>query len=228
MIKFFRKIRKKLLSENKFRKYLTYAIGEIILVVIGILIALQVNNWNERNILNQKATIFLKNIKSDLENDYKQLSRVIHIQKNRFIFIDSILSNPKHTTQQSKIITGRNETFFPLVGTYKSSTQDGLINNISNEQLRFAIINLYEHHYTRLQYNGEINDQRHEDIEWHSRNYINHNERGFNFTANALENKDFLNQLTYLNKFTKIYTDRANLTKNILDNILKMIDDELK
>ena len=47
MIKFFRHIRKKLLSENKFSKYLLYAIGEIILVVIGILIALQINYWND-------------------------------------------------------------------------------------------------------------------------------------------------------------------------------------
>ena len=47
MIKFFRRIRQRLLSENKFSKYLLYAIGEIVLVVIGILIALQINNWNE-------------------------------------------------------------------------------------------------------------------------------------------------------------------------------------
>ena len=47
MIKFFRKIRQRLLTENKFSKYLIYAIGEIILVVIGILIALWINNWNE-------------------------------------------------------------------------------------------------------------------------------------------------------------------------------------
>jgi hypothetical protein len=47
MLKFFRKIRQNLLTENKFSKYLIYAIGEIILVVIGILIALQINNWNE-------------------------------------------------------------------------------------------------------------------------------------------------------------------------------------
>jgi sensor domain CHASE-containing protein len=49
MIKFFRRIRQQLLSENKFSKYLLYAIGEIILVVIGILIALQINNNNNYN-----------------------------------------------------------------------------------------------------------------------------------------------------------------------------------
>ena len=47
MIIFFRKIRQRLLTENKFSKYLLYAIGEIALVMIGILLALQVNNWNE-------------------------------------------------------------------------------------------------------------------------------------------------------------------------------------
>jgi len=47
MIKFFRKIRYDLMGKNKTGKYLKYAIGEIILVVIGILIALQINNWNE-------------------------------------------------------------------------------------------------------------------------------------------------------------------------------------
>jgi len=47
MIKFFRKIRQNLLRENKTGKYFKYAIGEITLVVIGILIALQINNWNE-------------------------------------------------------------------------------------------------------------------------------------------------------------------------------------
>ena len=49
MIKFFRKIRHKLLNEGRLKKYLIYAIGEILLVMIGILLALQVNNWNEKN-----------------------------------------------------------------------------------------------------------------------------------------------------------------------------------
>ena len=51
MINFFRKIRHKLLSEDKTGKYIKYAIGEIILVVLGILIALQINNWNQSRIL---------------------------------------------------------------------------------------------------------------------------------------------------------------------------------
>ncbi|WP_425287337.1 DUF6090 family protein [Lutimonas vermicola] len=61
MIKFFRKIRQKTLTENKFSKYLLYAIGEIILVVIGILIALQINNYNELNKQRAKKVVELIN-----------------------------------------------------------------------------------------------------------------------------------------------------------------------
>ncbi|SHH34847.1 DUF6090 family protein [Winogradskyella jejuensis] len=69
MIKFFRKIRQKLLSENKFSKYLIYAIGEIVLVVIGILIALQINNWNENRKNENQGIIQKKALKIELEND---------------------------------------------------------------------------------------------------------------------------------------------------------------
>ena len=71
MIKFFRKIRQKLLSENRFSKYLLYAIGEIVLVVIGILIALQINTWNENiKSLEQEKTYYCK-IAEDLQVDIK-------------------------------------------------------------------------------------------------------------------------------------------------------------
>ena len=65
MIKFFRKIRQNLLMENKTGKYFKYAIGEIILVVIGILIALQLNNLNE----NKKNDVFEKEILSQIQEN---------------------------------------------------------------------------------------------------------------------------------------------------------------
>jgi len=65
MIKFFRKIRQKLLSENRFSKYLIYAVGEILLVVIGILIAVQINNFNEQNKTYQEQRDYLMLIKAE-------------------------------------------------------------------------------------------------------------------------------------------------------------------
>ncbi|MBO3115440.1 hypothetical protein J4050_01695 [Winogradskyella sp. DF17] len=62
MIKFFRKIRYTLLNENKTGKYIKYAIGEIILVVIGILIALQINNWNQSRKEAKQEQLILKKL----------------------------------------------------------------------------------------------------------------------------------------------------------------------
>ena len=80
MIKFFRKIRQKLLSENKIGKYLTYAIGEIVLVVIGILIALQINNWNE----NRKQQIKLQQIYHEILADLKRERDYANFIINKF------------------------------------------------------------------------------------------------------------------------------------------------
>lgn len=77
MLKFFRRIRQNLLVENKFRKYTLYAIGEIFLVVIGILIALQINTWNEKRKSNLKELKILKDLKQTLILDYPLLERSI-------------------------------------------------------------------------------------------------------------------------------------------------------
>jgi hypothetical protein len=109
MIKIFRKIRYDLMGKNKTGQYLKYAIGEIVLVVIGILIALQINNWNEtrkERIEEQKILILLKEeFKSNLEQienkialrNYimKESSRVIdYIDNERFdINLDTLIQN---------------------------------------------------------------------------------------------------------------------------------------
>lgn len=73
MIKFFRTIRKRLLSEGKTFKYLKYALGEIILVVIGILIALSINNWNQGNINRENELNYYLKIKRQLEEDRDEI-----------------------------------------------------------------------------------------------------------------------------------------------------------
>jgi hypothetical protein len=69
MIKFFRQIRYKLMSQNQTGKYLKYAVGEIVLVVIGILIALQINNWNEGRKELRRSKALLEEFKRDLARD---------------------------------------------------------------------------------------------------------------------------------------------------------------
>jgi len=77
MIRFFRHIRKKLIEEDNVRKYLLYAIGEILLVVVGILIALQVNNWNEERKSRAQAEKHLETIRLNLEDDIAQAENLL-------------------------------------------------------------------------------------------------------------------------------------------------------
>lgn len=83
MIKFFRKIRHSMLSENKTSKYTLYAIGEIFLVVIGILIALQINNWNETKKEQAITNKYLSGFITDLEKDRAQLDDLINVRKKQ-------------------------------------------------------------------------------------------------------------------------------------------------
>ena len=110
MIKFFRKIRQNLLSENKFSKYLLYAIGEIFLLLIGVLLAIQVNNWNLLRIENEKFNEDLVYVLDNLQDDLTQL---IALKENRINglgyanrFIDSYLKHQPITL----------DTFFRGIG----------------------------------------------------------------------------------------------------------------
>lgn len=81
MIKFFRKIRKQLLAENKFSKYLIYAIGEIALVMIGILLALQVNNWNVQRGINKTETEYLTSLRDEFSENLQHLELISNNRK---------------------------------------------------------------------------------------------------------------------------------------------------
>jgi Family of unknown function (DUF6090) len=94
MIKFFRKIRYNLMEQNKTGKYLKYAIGEIVLVVIGILIALQINNWNDK-----------RNIKLEREAQRQSnLEEIYHDLKSDVIVLDAIINQLQGQKEASKYV----------------------------------------------------------------------------------------------------------------------------
>ncbi|WP_406683164.1 hypothetical protein N1F78_10770 [Seonamhaeicola sp. MEBiC1930] len=103
MIKFFRKIRQKLLSENKFSKYILYAIGEIVLVVIGIMIALQIDNWNQERQQEKELDGLKQSISSAIQSDIKFLKLIKKGRKNIGSNADSIFNYLIHRTK-SKLV----------------------------------------------------------------------------------------------------------------------------
>ncbi|WP_052461167.1 DUF6090 family protein [Psychroserpens mesophilus] len=99
MIKFFRKIRQNLLSEGKTGKYLKYAVGEIVLVVIGILIALQINNWNQNSNRNKLELEALINLKEDFDFNLTELRHIDSVNTRN---IKSCLIILNHTGKRYK------------------------------------------------------------------------------------------------------------------------------
>ena len=98
MIKFFRKIRQNLLSEGQTGKYLKYAVGEIILVVLGILIALQINNWNERNKQEKYIKSLFLGVKQDLLNDIEEADLYLDFIREYDTITQNIF-NGKYTSE---------------------------------------------------------------------------------------------------------------------------------
>ncbi|EPR74164.1 hypothetical protein ADIWIN_0741 [Winogradskyella psychrotolerans RS-3] len=104
MIKLFRNIRQNLLNEGKTTKYVKYAIGEIVLVVIGILIALQINNWNENRKANIEETAILESLHENLILAKQQSEALIaeeKVLKQSLIFVLGIEANPVDIEKQT-------------------------------------------------------------------------------------------------------------------------------
>jgi len=148
MFKFFRHIRQKLLSENKFSKYLLYAIGEIVLVVIGILIALQVNNWNNENNDRKKEALLLKQIHRDFKSNKKQLDSIVLINKRKQkalnIFLDELLVKPDSSAIDTLLKYAGDiyaiKTFNPSNGAVQALISSSSFELIQNDSLRDLLI----------------------------------------------------------------------------------------
>ena len=149
MIKFFRRIRQQLLTDNKFSKYLLYAIGEIVLVVIGILIALQINNNNEVRKQREQELHYLENLKTDLILNIAEMDRYITTRNSRIESANYVLEH-----FEGKPLTDLNAFAFHTTNIYiwqKFTQQDNtfqeLVNSgnlalISNDSIKDGLLNL--------------------------------------------------------------------------------------
>jgi len=168
MIKFFRKIRQNLLIENKTGKYFKYAIGEIILVVIGILIALQINNWNEDRKERKQEKEFITSVKKDLTQDKGFIELIIGQLEPRIVAYETLnndLVNLYQNDRKSldsifKAYFRSQRTFYPILGSYESAVAGNQLTNFRNKELLQKVIKLYNSTYDRLIDNGRIIDER--------------------------------------------------------------------
>ena len=167
-MKIFQKIRRQLLAESRFKNYLPYALGEILLVVIGILIALQVNNWNESRKRDLTEAEFIAGIKSDLQQDKEYIAGVVkraEVKKEVFALLQKELYNYYKTNRPAldsllAIFFEPQHTFYPVMGSFQSAISGNELGQFKNKRFSKAVTTLYNSTYARLTDNAKGTDDR--------------------------------------------------------------------
>ena len=220
MLKFFRKIRQSLLSEGNTGKYFKYAIGEIVLVVIGILIALQINNWNERRKENLEQKSILTNFSQDLtedQNNYttylEEISRTDALHQNLF---DIVLKGDTLNSKTPELI--RRSVFFNPVS---KDNNPNITSEIENADIRKSI----------QLYFRNINETRNSVMEYRAvvveiRNYLRE-EKAHDFT-NWVNGREFTNVISSIN-LTRL-AGQKSFQQLLFEASLKLneVEEELK
>ena len=152
MIKFFRKIRQNMIKENKVSKYLLYAIGEVLLVVIGILLAVQINSYQNHQRDRQIEQKVLVKLKFDLQKDTTNLNELLKTKKNQFMASQRTLDYFQNTGQTIKDTAQViNDIYFPFYDfvdnpdktTFITATNSGNLFKITNDSLLALITSYY-------------------------------------------------------------------------------------
>lgn len=238
MIKFFRHLRQSLLSQNKFYKYLLYAIGEIILVVIGILIALQINNWNEERKERKTEGLVLEDLRDNIGRNnqliestleiFDQIDKSTHIVKAAFDtkspYSDSLSYHFSQSVRHGGFILRLNADGYEL---FKNAG----FGIILNEKLKDEILSLFEVTYA----NYEI------ELEWANGSYTGFygwwDDYFFTTEKDFLIPLDFdqiVSSKTFISKVNATMAVRESLKIALMDclnhntAVLKLINDELE
>lgn len=236
MIKFFRRIRQHLLSENKFSKYLLYAIGEIVLVVIGILIALSINNWNE----NRKNQEFEQKIlyeilldtKEDISETTNSLDDLEDSEHSGSIILNSL--NGKLAYNDSLNVHFANALRFwslsPNSTAFEAIKSEGL-HQIKNDSIRLLVskVNTYWFDYIK------VLESRHQDYDMniiHPRiikqfDYYNPESMTPNNYDTLRTDIEYQGILKTLSSMRKQYEEVLNVRLKWLKRLNKLIEEEL-
>ena len=249
MIKFFRKIRQNLLLEGKTGKYVKYAIGEIFLVVIGILIALSINNWNQQRISHKQSISYLKSLVDDIKSDIIQYNVNIEsyktdISNNTRLFInddykklhvDSILKLVNIFYQPNKITKQ----------SYEKIKNAGLAESLGTNIVNKAVNDYYnleiKYYETLLQWDKEYSNEFYK-FWFYNNNYESSTIRGYSssklqfLTTEEKRKNDLINLIestqgrNYIRGAIERHEHtlkRAKEIKSVAENLVEMIINEL-
>ena len=227
MLRFFRRIRQSLLTQNKFSKYLLYAIGEVLLVVFGILIALQVDNWNNEKARADKEIKILTEIRRNLAVNVNQFSAEIAHQDSIAQGIDVIMYQiknniPYHDSLGPKYAAiAWTEEFNVANSAFQTLNTLGF-DLISSDSLREGIIQLFNLRYVRFSdVVAKVSSTEHIQLNSMYVKHIEYDEQG-NGIVNDFE------KLANDRAFTNMLSNRRIWKKDIVNEYKELIVESLE
>lgn len=233
MIQILRHVKQKLIAEGKFRKYLAYAIGEILLVMIGILLALAINNWNEKRKLYEAETQYYINLKRQLEEDKKFIESNIAFNdryRQQYLYALRLLQSNDRSNLDTlgKIAVNLLEysDFHQQRNIYESLVSSGEINLLHNKAIVEGLQRLDE----SFVYINKL-EEAHFDV---IKAIYSDLTKIVRFQPLVVERPDALFDFDFQNHFVlsvEITAEKEEVYKNSIhnmDDILKRIDEELK
>ena len=215
------------MSENKTSKYIKYALGEILLVMIGILLALQVNNWNQGKELKKLEKSYLIGILNDLKSDTtfinNEFTTNFQEHKKNHLFLDSLVKKDL-MIQESQldmvwhpvVISKSGQALYPTVGTYDAMISEGKSGLIEDRKLFSAIQELYEIWYSM---NTEFRLRR-DKIADEIRLKYTYNFQ-FDPVLDLLQNKSFLADMRFIYEYKKNYAEFID--NRLIPNLVEVI-----
>ena len=233
MINFFRKIRQNLLLAGKTGTYVKYAIGEIVLVVIGILIALQINNWNEtrKSVASEKR--YVSDLIQDLKNDSITLSRLDIFLKSKYaskLKIVPLLQGNKVAIDSMgfhfAIQWAINGRFTPTNITIEELKNSGSLNIIRDINLRRQIVSLYNSYSIESFTEDTFNNANNKFVDLAGAYFKNIFEPTTDEIYVALEDNKFINGIQTNLTFTRLRAINDLQTKclSLIENLEKYKD----
>jgi len=236
MIKIFRKIRQKLLQQNKIGSYLKYAIGEILLVVIGILIAVQINNWNEERKEASLEIQLLNALKSDLIKNQDKIRRMIEydsslVARNTLLLTYLKDKSSIYNDSLQKYFGGINSyvIFFPQQMAYENLKAKGL-GIIRNDTIRENLVELFDEIYFHSLHIGERkNLSSHNNNEYFVKLFYPNDQGSIPNDFELLKrDSEFLNRLANITKDRKGTLFQSRYMWNKTRLLIELIEEETK
>jgi len=254
MLKFFRKIRKELIAEKKVSNYILYALGEIVLVVIGILIALAINNANELSIKKDKEQIYLTGLRDEFETSQIKLKELIAFNKQSYedakkivIYMQNTEALPNEQELANLLYNAFafDISFNPNNSLLEEMINSGSLKDISNPRLRILLTNWISFMEDVSKQEIMLDTERDKIIDMF-RSDMNSIKTIYDLTGvsselglpesseqtsnrNLLLSKEFENNmLMFILTSIKTETTHYNPLMQSIDEILKTIDTEIK